>query len=746
MKYIYVLLKACLLLCFVMGGFGPNFPIFPLKAQEAKLLKGQVLGEANQPLVGVAVYWPYHQDGVTTNEEGFFELPFYPNAYLVVSYIGYQQDSIYITQNNFISHQLQPDLAFSDVEVESKRVGIYTNDGIVKENVITQDELKKAACCDLSGCFETEATVQPQVTNMITQSKELRMLGLAGVYNQVLFEGLPGFVNGLSYTYGLSTYPGPLIQNIFVAQGANSVIQGHEGMSGQINLEVRMPDTNELFLNTYVNSFGEQQYNVQYAATKGNWKSMTAVHWARPGGRFDHEGDGFMNVPLISRQVFFHQSAFDYDQGEVLAGLRFSRENRVGGQIDYEPDEHKGGREVYGQYIDYLQPEMWLKWTHQLGESWQLNYHWGGQYHQQDANFGLRKYEAEQWGQYHRLGFTLDKKRSQLRLGGSFRHFQINESVDNILFHLPVPPSENPLKIQRTDQILGAYAEYEYDLVAEKLSVMGGYRIDHHQDFGAFGVPRLLVKWNSWKNADFRFSAGRSWRIPNVLSENVFLLAGNRNLYFQETILPEEAWTWGVNYTQDFEVMGQAWSLGADFYQVLFSRQFFPDMDRRQNAAFINNGGGAAQSNSLHLHWSAAWSDRIATRLSYTYLDVYTTIDGEKRTLPFNHEHKLLGVVSYQPLHENWQLDVNVHWYGEQRLPDLKDERAFSEPFTLLNAQFSYDFKWLEVYTGVENILDFRQNFPIRSWEQPFGPLFDPSYTWGPTRGREFYLGLRKTL
>ena len=95
---------------------------------------------------------------------------------------------------------------------------------------------------------------------------------------------------------------------------------------------------------------------------------------------------------------------------------------------------------------------------------------------------------------------------------------------------------------------------------------------------------------------------------------------------------------------------------------------------------------------------------------------------------------------------------MNIHWYGRQRLPDTKTNPLifqrpdFSQPYTVINAQFTYNFNNLELYGGCENIFDFRQLQPIISWQDPFGPYFDTSSVWGPTRGREAYLGIRIKL
>lgn len=122
----------------------------------------------------------------------------------------------------------------------------------------------------MAGCFETQTTVQPQTTNIITNSKELRILGLSGVYNRVLIDGFP-MIQGLSYTYGISSIPGTLVDNIYVSKGANSIIQGYESISGQINVETKEADkTDKLLLNLYVNNFMEKQLNANYAFKKEN--------------------------------------------------------------------------------------------------------------------------------------------------------------------------------------------------------------------------------------------------------------------------------------------------------------------------------------------------------------------------------------------------------------------------------------------------------------------------------------------
>ena len=69
-----------------------------------------------------------------------------------------------------------------------------------------------------------------------------------------------------------------------------------------------------------------------------------------------------------------------------------------------------------------------------------------------------------------------------------------------------------------------------------------------------------------------------------------------------------------------------------------------------------------------------------------------------------------------------------------------------SEPYNIINAQFTYTIQNTDIYFGCENITNFRNEKQIISWENPFGQYFDASTAWGPTKGRELYLGLRLKL
>ncbi len=307
-------------------------------------------------------------------------------------------------------------------------------------------------------------------------------------------------------------------------------------------------------------------------------------------------------------------------------------------------------------------------------------------------------------------------------------------------------------KYNRVENIPGIFIENTLNISGDKLTWIAGIRADNHNQFGWELTPRTLLKYQATSNLNFRGSIGTGWRTANIFSENIGLFVSSRDIIFAEKLQPEKAVNIGFNATQKFKSTHVEGAVSLDFYRTNFQNQIFPDYDADPTKAIIKNFTGKSVSNGFQAEVSAMFYNKFAAKMGYVYLDVYQMKNEEKNVLPFNPTHRLNASASFMPLSKKWHLDANGHWYGRQRLPDTKNNPtiyqmpAGSKPYTLINAQFTYNFKKFEVYTGVENIFNFRQNRPIISWQDPFGQYFDTQFAWGPTRGREAYVGFRFIL
>jgi len=287
-----------------------------------------------------------------------------------------------------------------------------------------------------------------------------------------------------------------------------------------------------------------------------------------------------------------------------------------------------------------------------------------------------------------------------------------------------------------------------------RLTWIAGIRGDHHNQFGFRITPRTLWKYDITPRTIVRANIGTGWRTVNLFSENIGLLVSSRDIIFEEQLLPERAINFGLNLTKKFETKSNNLSgyFSADYYRTQFQNQIFPDYDADPTKAIIKNFSGTSISNGFQAELNVKVYRRFELKAGYNFLEVYRETVTARQLLPFNPRHKFLTTFSYKPLSDEFHFDVNVHWYGEQRLPDTQANPVefrrpdFSQPYTIVNAQFTYNFKLLEVYAGCENIFDFRLTQPIISWQDPFSPYFDTSSVWGPTRGREIYVGVRFKL
>jgi outer membrane receptor for ferrienterochelin and colicin len=743
---IYRSLTTGLLCCLCMAGL------------HAQYFRGSAVDLDGKPLPYAAARWIDTEIGVLANDSGQFNLPLPPdttlsNYRIKISFAGaeevYDIDDL---QAEWI-FTMAVEVELQEVSVFDQGTGAYISRLMpIKTEIINSNELRKAACCDLAGCFETQATVQPQTTNVLTNAKELRILGLSGVYNRVLIDGLP-LIQGLAYTYGMNTLSGSTIDKIWVVKGANSVLHGFEGMVGEITIYPREGRLAEPFAaDLLVNAFGEKHLNTAVALKSDQWTNYLAVHASLPGQRFDRDSDTFLDLPVITRYSLYNKWRYrnENEQGwSSFIGLRLNDEQRLGGQVQFDPERHTGGTEVYGQLVKIEQPEIFTKTGYRFNDNQKISLLASAARHDQQSWYGVLEYDATQWYGYANLQYELfygPGKRHDLKTGVSYRHLDIAE---NIAFSSDTIPRSFAGRYARIEQIPGVFIENIFAWVQDTLTLITGVRADHLSGFRTFITPRAMLRYLPFAETDIRLSVGAGWRTVNLFAENINLLTSGRDVVFLEALRPEQSVNAGVNITQRFTLGETDFTATADFYHTTFSNQVFPDYDTDSRLALISNFTGTSVSNGFQAEIMAAFNSRLEGRLAYNYLDVYRITGATKSLLPYNARHRVLGVLSFHSQEPRWQVDVNVHGYGRQRLPateSLSEENRpsdFSAPYATASLQYTQAFRRCDIFAGCENIFDFRQIRPIISWQNPFSTAFDTSFVWGPTRGREFYAGVR---
>ncbi len=725
---------------------------------QAQTVQGTVVDSEMGILIGANVVWINTSVGTATDESGDFVLSGenIEDKRIVVSYLGYESDTITVTGNSNFLITLEMEGELSEVVVEGKQSGGHiSSNSIEKIEVINEVELGKAACCDLAGCFNNNASVEPATTNIVTNSKELRILGLSGIYNQILLDGFP-LIQGMSYTYGVSSVPGPFVKNIFVAKGTTSVLQGAESISGQINVIIKQPtDSPALYVNAFMNTFWEKQFNVFAAQEKGKFGHWIGGHVVLPAGTFDKNEDDFLDLPRLTRMELLDKWKWGNDKENgwfSRGGFRWTNEERVGGQESFDEDADLGSSTVYGQYVKYNQFDIWNRTSYRFNEFNATALILTGQHHDQNAWYGETNYQGRQalFNASLQHEYFYGDQGSNLRAGTSFKFLDLNE---DIAF------SNNPLNKTFDDNyrlkeiIPGVFAENTLFFGQDKWTWMMGLRADHLNNFGWKISPRTLLKYTPQEKTDIRFSAGYGWHNPKVFSEQARVLSTQRDIHFHGQLKPDEAWNYGINLTQKFEGTDFSGTFTTDFYRTHFTNHIQAHYHRTHDAIVFENNEEPATGNGFQTEVTIDLWEWVTLKTAYNFLDIqHTDLEGEKGTMDFITKHRVLGSLSLAPKGQDWHFDVSAQWYGKKKLPDTEfypdefQQAEYSNPYTMLNAQFTYKWKSFEWYVGCENILNFVQEDPIISASNPFNPYFDTSFAWGPTRGTEGYIGIRYSL
>ena len=420
-------------------------------------------------------------------------------------------------------------------------------------------------------------------------------------------------------------------------------------------------------------------------------------------------------------------------------GIRVLQEERISGQITYNSASPDTWSEGYGININTTRAEAFSKvgFVFPADRSMTLGWIQNVTMHDQESVFGLRSYDGEQRSYYSTLLYQWSPmlSRHTIDAGISYKHDNFSEFLGN-----------TPLG--RVESVPGAFMQYTYNDTS-LVTVLAGIRADKHNLYGTFITPRVHVRFSPDEKTSIRASAGKGYRTSNVLAENQYLLASSRSMVIAPDIRAEEALTSGINITRYETVAGNELRLSAEYYRTDFRNQVIIDLDASVNEARFYNLNGKSFSNVIQLEAAYRPVPGLDLLAAWRWNDAQMAIDGLLREKPLTSRYKGLFTASYLSRLRKWQYDYTLQVSGPGRIPSTSEnphhyrlEESF-KAYTVSNAQITRYFKSLEVYLGVENILNFTQPHPVIAAEDPFGDYFDGSLVWGPVMGRKIYGGFR---
>ncbi len=298
------------------------------------------------------------------------------------------------------------------------------------------------------------------------------------------------------------------------------------------------------------------------------------------------------------------------------------------------------------------------------------------------------------------------------------------------------------------------------------MTLLLGSRLDLYKGNGPIFSPRLNLKYKTGDWTTWRLNAGTGFRLVNLFTEDHAFVTGQREVVITEDLNPERSYNFSINYNHIFTLGESQGSLDIDAFFTHFLNKIIPSYDTPGKIIYANTDG-YAQTRGINISLQQQFRFPLSYTLGASFLrsTQYDAIENgnfETRAIPFAPAWTALSVVNYRFKKAGITLAYTANWTGNMALPEVFDLDPSGQPyptprptrspiFSVHNLQLikSLAKGKLDVFTGVQNLFDYRQVYsPLVGFNDPqtqpgFSNYFDTAYAFSPIHGREFYLGVR---
>ncbi len=734
--------------------------LLPILSLAQSSVQGKITDKKNNPIANVKITIPELNTTLNSDKSGSFTLiQGNRNILLILEKEGFQK--LEIQQSSALDFTIQLEKTIVEGTIETIKVEKKLNTLGRKQKAVTntqhlsQGELQKAACCNLSESFETNPSIDVNFSDAVTGNKQIKMLGLTSPYILMSEENIPAIRGALQAT-GLNFIPGTWAESIQITKGAGSVTNGYESISGQINYELLKPQKEDpFFANVYASNDGRYELNTHFANKYSDkLSSLVLLHGNTRNIKNDMNHDGFLDNPLGKQVNILNRWQYNNAEKGIVSFLN----------IKYFKDEKTGGTLNDNSHNEMMNPYLWtsqvdtdkVEISHKLGHVYpnkpfqSIGFQQAFQYNKMHSEFGDKIHHIHHKNYFSNLIFNsiINNTKHKFITGLNFNFDKFKEHID----------ANFKADYDRIDTSVGSFFEYSFDNL-NNFSFVLGARADNHNRLGLFFTPRAHVKYNPFEKTTLRFSAGRGKRASNIFAENINVLASSRDIVINDEngklygLNPEIAWNYGTSLIQKFFLFGKENEIVVDYYKTDFDNQIVVDLENPRQVTF-SNLKGKSFAESFQIEWNITLMRHLSLRTAYKYLNVKTDYATGLLDKPLQAKNRFFANIAYEThikdKGQQWKFDATFNWIGEQRLPNTLANPvqyqlpAYSPNYQLINAQVTRTFSsTFEMYLGAENLGNFKQNNAIIASDNPNSPYFDSTMIYGPVFGNMFYAGLR---
>ena len=291
--------------------------------------------------------------GTTTDATGHYTLYHVPVGKFTVSVssIGYATKSKEVEvecgtdlQLNFETTEEQ--ISVDAVVVSANRNATKRSEAPSLVNILDSDLLNKVSAPTIAEGLSFQPGVRVENSCQNCGFAQVRINGLSGQYSQIVINSRPVF-SALAGVYGLEHIPANMVERIEVVRGGGSALYGSSAIGGTINIITKEPLRNYGELSHTLTSIGvtgalDNNTTLNASLVTDDRKAgLTIFGQNRIRGAYDHDGDGFVEIPVIKSQTIGTQAYIKTSAySKLTLDYHATKEYRRGGdQLNRPPHE-----------------------------------------------------------------------------------------------------------------------------------------------------------------------------------------------------------------------------------------------------------------------------------------------------------------------------------------------------------------------------------------------------------------------
>lgn len=737
-------------------------------------IKGH-LSDENSDLPYATIHIKNTEIGTTSDKLGNYHIQdLQPGHYtLIASFVGFiskkKQVEIKADEVVHVNFSLVSNAALDEIVVTGTMKETYVSASPIKIDVVTSKQLDTYLPSAASSVIESVQLVngvQEVVACGVCYTNSISVNGLPGSYTAILMDGTPIY-GSLASVYGLNGIPNMIIDRFEVIKGPSSTLYGSEAVAGVINIITKNPENQPLLSADVMTSSHEEVFgNFAIAPRLGKSNAYVGINFGYANHYADNNLDGFGDginsdhISIFSKFNFYRPS----DKLFSLAAKYYYEDRRNGVEAYVRDRAYKslrGSDQIYGESIYTNRFELFG--TYALDSKANLKIDYSLSNHDQNSYYGDQFFKASQQIAFGNFLWNFSKTKHDVLIGATLRYdayddntLATEQEIDGDITNAP-----------NNQFVPGIFAQDEFS-ISENLTVLGGLRLDHHQEHGLIYAPRLNVKANTSEWTTFRFNFGTGFKVVNLFTEDHAFVTGQREVIIADDLEPEGSYNFSVNYNQIYTGLGGSGSLDLEGFFTHFTNKIIPDYDIPGFIVY-ENSNGFARSLGLSMNINHNFIIPLSLNLGLNILkstETESDENGIESTKDILFAPKWSGVVTanYQLKRHRVTLAYTAQLTGQMALPEVYDlddagnpfedpRPTESVPFSLHQIQISKLIKNnYSLYLGINNLFNFIQTeSPLVGYNDPnyepgFSPHFDTAYAYAPNHGIEFYLGFKWNL